>query len=177
MRKQFILKDFLPEIKILATHSPRTEKVQELVQAADKRALMDGEKDHKLKVLSFIPVVASTERWANVMYQSLYIRDGDPLNRLVLQEPPSAEPSVCVMVLKAARLSGESGMVYCGTDEQLLAFKDKLPEYEKLAEELDEAHFLECLVEVAKKEFKLNVIYQQISAEHGGDVDDYEDET
>jgi hypothetical protein len=78
---------------------------------------------------------------------------------------------VGVMVLKAARLRGESGMVYCGTPEQLKTFKDQLEDFEKRGDDLDEKKFLECLVDAAQ-ENDLRVVYFRLSPEHGGDEED-----
>jgi hypothetical protein len=118
------------------------------------------------------PVVASSDPWSEVEYQSLYMTD-DLKNRLVLQEPATKDPTVGTMVLKAARLRGESGMVYCGTPEQLKSFAEKLPTYEERGMELDEKKMLECLKDAAESE-GLYVIYLRLSPEHGGEEEEEE---
>lgn len=146
-----------------------TAALRELVREADFYQTIDKNPNPYIRRALRQPVVAATDPWADVMYQSLYLTDSRE-DRIVLQEPASPDPTVGVMVLKAARIQGESGMVFCGTDQQLLGFIQKLSEYEERGDELDEKDFLECLVEAAEAD-GLKIIYQQLSPEHGGDTD------
>ena len=144
------LKDLIRQADLYATFSQGTSGLRDQLKA---------------------PVVAATDPWSEVMYQSLYLQDTDPDNRIVLQEPAVKDPMVGVMVLKAARLSGESGMVYCGTPDQLKKFASKLEEYEIRGDELDERKLLECLVDAAEAE-GLQVIFHRLAVEHGGEAEE-----
>ena len=159
----------VPDIELLAETSPMTPALRRLVVEADFYQTISKNHNPYIRKALKEPVVAATDPWADVMYQSLYLTDGRE-DRIVLQEPASPDPTVGVMVLKAARIQGESGMVFCGTEEQLQSFIGKLPEYEERGEELDEKDFLEALTEAAEAE-GLKIIYQQLSPEHGGDED------
>lgn len=154
----------------MAEKSPITESLRDLLRQADFYA-MKAYVNSGLKPYLKNKVIAATDPWSDVMYQSLYLRDTDPDNRVILQEPAVKDPMVGVMVLKAARLSGDSGMVYCGTEEQLKSFAAKLPEYEERGEELNEKEFLECLLDAAEAE-GLKVVFHRLSPEHGGEEED-----
>lgn len=158
MKKTFLLENMVTDMVILAEKSPMTEQLRALVEDLDfKLACMGG--SHLGLRMSLIH--ASQEPWADVMYQSLYLKeDADPADRIVLQEPASADPMVGVVVLKAARLRGCSGFVYCGEPEVLETFNKKLPEYEKRGVDLSEAEFLECLVEAAEQD-GLKIIFHR----------------
>lgn len=171
MRRGFILEAALTDISILAKESPMTDSLRELVLKADYKALLQGSIYHALRSTLKQSVIASTDPWSDVEYQSLYVTDLDNKDRIVLQEPPVKDPMVGVMVLKAARLRGESGMVYCGPPDLLKSFNAKLPEYEKRGEELAEKDFLICLSEAAEHE-GLRVVHLKIAVDHGGDDDD-----
>lgn len=165
----------------MAQNSPMTPALNELVRQVDF-SLRVGHtgKDlpvlqEKFKTLAATPVTSATDPWSEVEYQSLYIRGHDPADRVVLHQPSVRDPMVGVMVLKAARLSGESGMVYCGKPDGLKKFGSKLADYEQRGAELDEEEFLECLMEAAEAD-GLKVIYYQVSPEHGGDAISEDDE-
>lgn len=166
MKSEFGFSNFVNEIKLLAEKAPRTEALATLIREVDLDQICRGE-SRVLRPFLKTPVVAATDPWSEVEYQSLYIRGDDPEDRIVLQEPTVKDPMVCVMVLKAARLSGESGMVYCGKPEALNLFAQKLPEYEKRGIDLDEGELLECLAEAAEAD-GLKVIFQRLSVDHGG---------
>ncbi len=166
MQKKFSLESFINEIRLLADKAPPTEVMTRFLVEADYHSIVTrGVRILKNKVQ------AATDPWSEVQYQSLYLRGNDPADRVVLQEPAVQDPAVCVIVLKAARLSGESGMVFCGVPAQLKAFAAKLPEYEKRGVDLDEGEFLECLIEAAEAE-GLRVIFQRLSEDHGGEPED-----
>lgn len=167
MKRQFGLVNFIPEIARLAEKSPMTEALAGLIREVDFCQVQEGS-GRALRNYIRTPIVAATDPWSDIEYQSLYIRGFDPSDRIVLQEPTAKDPMVCVVVLKAARLSGESGMVYCGSPEKLKEFALKLPEYEKRGIELDEKELLECLVEAAEAD-GLQVIFQRLADDHGGE--------
>jgi hypothetical protein len=171
MKRAFCLASTIPDIEILAAASPMTQGLRDLVEAADYFESVQGKFRTGLRKACKEQVIAATDPWADIEYQSLYLIDSDPENRIILQEPPVKDPMVGVMVLKAARLRGESGLVYCGTPDQLKDFAAKLPTYEERGEDLDEKEFLECLTDAAL-ENGLKIIYQRLSPEHGGDPDD-----
>lgn len=171
MKRTFALAAAIPDLEILASNSPMTERLFELVQLGDFYETVQGRVRPQLRKYSKASILAATDPWADIEYQSLYLTDTDPQNRVILQEPSVKDPTVGVMVLKAARLRGESGMVYCGTPEQLKDFNSRLPDFEKQAEDMDEKDFLECLVDAAKQ-LELQVVYYRLSPEHGGDQDD-----
>lgn len=151
-----------------------TEALAGLIREIDFCQVRTGESRTLRKYLR-TPIIAATDPWAEVEYQSIYIRGDDPSDRLVLQQPTVKDPMVLVVVLKAARLSGESGMVYCGSPEKLKEFEQKLAEYEKRGAELDEKEFLECLVEAAEAD-GLRVVFQRLSYDHGGEETEIDDE-
>lgn len=171
MKRAFTWASALTDLEILAANSPMTPGLRSLVEAADFFETIQGRKRWGLRAGFKCPVVAATDPWSEVEYQSLYLIDTDPENRVVLQEPSVKDPMVGVLVLKAARLRGESGVVYCGTPEQLKTFAEKLPEFEKRGEDLDEKEFLTCLVDAIKQD-GLKVVYYRLSPEHGGEEDD-----
>lgn len=181
MKRQFGFRTFTLDIITLAERSPMTAALNELARQVDfsLRVGHSGRDLPKLQQdmskLAATPVVAATDPWSEVEYQSLYIRGNNPNDRVVLHQPTVRDPMVGVMVLKAARLSGESGMVFCGKPEGLKKFGSKLGEYEKLGVDLDEEEFLECLMEAAESD-GLKIIYQQLSPEHGGDEIQEDDE-
>jgi hypothetical protein len=159
----------IPDIELLAEKSPMTAALRKLVQEADFYQTISQNPNPYIRKALREPVVAATDPWAEVMYQSLYLTD-DKEDRIVLQEPATQDPTVGILVLKAARIQGESGMVFCGSEEHLQSFISKLPEFEERGEELDEKEFLECLSEAAEAE-GLKIIYKQLSPEHGGDLE------
>lgn len=174
MKREFGFRTFIPDLEILVQKSPMTAELRELVKQADFYATLEN---HPSKILrSALQVTAATDPWSDIQYQSLYIQDAkDEGDRIILQEPPVKDPMTGVMVLKAQRLSGRSGMVFCGNETQLKSFATKLSEYEERADELDEKDFLDCLMEAAHAE-GLRVTCHQLSTEHGGkeiDDDDY----
>lgn len=171
MRRTFALAAAVTDLEILASNSPMTEQLFALIQSGDFYETVQGRVRPKLRQYSKASVLAATDPWADIEYQSLYLTDMDPNNRVILQEPAVKDPMVGVMVLKAARLRGESGMVYCGTPEQLKEFNASLEAFESKSEELDEKDFLECLVDAAKQ-MDLKVVYYRLSPEHGGDPDE-----
>lgn len=170
MKRTFALAAAIPDLEILASNSPMTDELFKLVQLGDFFETIQGRVRPKLRQYSKASILAATDPWADIEYQSLYLTDMDPENRVILQEPSVKDPTVGVMVLKAARLRGESGMVYCGTVDQLKEFNGQLPGFEKKAEEMDEKDFLECLVDAASQ-MGLKVVYYRLSPEHGGDDD------
>lgn len=170
MKRAFCLASAIPDIEILSRSSPMTRDLRDLVEAADYFESVQGRYRTGLRQACKEQVIAATDPWADIEYQSLYLTDIDPANRITLQEPPVKDPMVGVMVLKAARLRGESGLVYCGTPEQLKDFASKLHEYEERGEDLSEADFLECLAEAALAN-GLKLVYKRLSPEHGGDPD------
>lgn len=175
MKRGFWFQHAMSELTLLAERSPVTSTLRDLLLEADFYQTQQGTFNKVVRASLKCPVLAATDPWAEVEYQSLYLIDSDPENRVVLQEPSVKDPMVGVMVLKAARLRGESGMVYCGTPEQLKAFASKLSGFEKISDEenMDEKEFLECLVDAAEAD-GLKVIYYRLSVEHGGE--DNEDE-
>lgn len=175
MKRQLGLSNFFHEIAHLAQHSPMTESLAGLIREIDFCQIRSGENRTLINYLR-VPIVAATDPWAEIEYQSIYIRGNNPEDRIVLQEPTVRDPMVLVVVLKAARLSGESGMVYCGNPEKLKEFAQKLPEYEKRGTELDEKEFLECLIEAAEAD-GLRVVFHRLSYEHGGEefVEEYDE--
>jgi hypothetical protein len=145
------------DLKILLENSPRTPELDELVDQVDYVRYVNGEKS----TMRSHYVNSATDPWHDMHYQSLYIDvTGNPADRVVLQEPTSKEPMVGVLVLKAARLSGRSGMVYCGTPPALKSFAAKLPIYEERGVDLEEKEFLECLMDAAKAD-GLRIIYHR----------------
>ena len=161
----------LPELEILIEKTPMTAKLKELAKEADFYGIIYNDPRPRITASLKEMVVASPDPWSDVMYQSLYLSsDGDFEDRIRLQEPATPDPTVGMMVLKAARLQGESGMVFCGTESQLKTFISKLPEFEKKGAEADlnEKDFLECLVEAAEAE-GLKVVFHRLSIEHGGE--------
>lgn len=174
MERRYRLQAMIPDIELLAERSPMTPALRKLVQEADFYSTIRKNPNTHLRASLKQPIVSATDPWAEVMYQSLYINDGKGEHRIVLQEPASPDPTVGVMVLKAARLQGDSGMVFCGTDGQLELFISKLQDYELKGDELEEKDFLRCLIEAAEAD-GLKVIYHQLSPEHGGETGDMED--
>lgn len=172
MKRTFTMAAIIPDLEIMAANSPMTEPLHTLVKAADYYETVQGRIRPELRRAFKIKVQAATDPWAEIEYQSLYLTDEDRENRIILQEPPVKDPMTGVMVLKAARLRGESGMVYCGTPDQLKTFATQLDAFEKQGEEMNEKDFLECLVDVAGQQ-GLKVIYYRLSMEHGGE--DYGD--
>ena len=170
MRKAYWNLNYLPEIKMLAEKSPRTPALQDLIRQTDFALTASGRAGEFRKYLQ-TPVVAATDPASEVEYQSLYIQGFDPEDRIVLQNPTSKDQMTCVHVLKAARLSGNSGLVYCGTPEQLQTFAAKLADFEQRGVELDEAELLQCLSEAVEADGMV-VIYQQLSPDHGGDEEE-----
>lgn len=146
-----------------------TSGLKFLAMDADFYQTVHGTSDRypKIRKGAQKPVVAATDPWSEIEYQSLYLTD-EREDRIVLQEPSVKDPMVGVMVLKASRLRGESGMVYCGTLEQLKTFNAQLADFEQRGEDLDEKEFLECLVDAAIQH-GLKVVYQRLSLEHGGE--------
>lgn len=172
MKYSFVFQAFLPEIEMLAAKVPLTASLKDLVKAADfDQTFRRNVTRPVLRSALSEKVLAATDPWAEIMYQSLYIKGDDPNDRVVLQEPPAKDPMVGVMVLKAARLQDESGMVYCGTEPQLKGFASKLGEYEKRGNELDDKDLLECLIEAAEAE-GLKVIFHRVCELHGGEAED-----
>jgi len=145
-----------------------TAALMDLIVAADYVGTLAGQINRDLREKLREPVVAATDPWSDVMYQSLYLTGDNVEDRLVLLEPPVRDPATGVVVLKAARLRGESGLVFCGPTAQLDRFKSKLAEYEKRGVELDEKEFLRCLSEAAEAD-GLRVVYEKLSPEHGGE--------
>jgi hypothetical protein len=176
MKRGFVFAHSLNDLQLLAENSPMTPELKELVRRADFYMTSNYFVDNSLREIMKTPIVAATDPWADVMYQSIYLTDEEDGNRVILQEPPVKDPMTGIMVLKAARLSGNSGMVYCGTPEQLKTFAAKLSEYEKLSieEDMDEMKFLECLIDAAESE-GIKVIFNRLSEEHGGDTNFEED--
>lgn len=170
MKRMFILAAAIPDLEILASKSPITPALREIMETADFHESVQGRERPELRRLFKQPITAATDPWSEVEYQSLYLTDMDPANRIILQEPSVKDPMTGIMVLKAARLRGESGLVYCGTPEQLKNFAAKLQDFETKGDELDEKDFLECLIEAAKAD-GLKIIYYRLSPEHGGDDD------
>jgi len=168
MRRAFSFEAFGPDLAILAEHSPQTAALRDLLVTADYVGTLTGRVDRELREKLREPVVAATDPWSDVLYQSLYLTGDDPEDRLVLLEPPVRDPATGVVVLKAARLRGESGLVFCGPTAQLDRFKSKLAEYEKRGIDLDEKEFLRCLSEAAAAD-GLRVVYEKLSPEHGGE--------
>jgi hypothetical protein len=177
MRRGFIFEHSINDLEILAANSPMTPELQELIRQADYYATSNYFVCSSLRQALKYPVVAATDPWADVMYQSIYLTDEDPENRITLQNPPVKDPMTGIMVLKAARLAGNSGMVYCGTPEQLQTFAAKLAEYEQrsIEENLDEQKLLQCLVDAAESE-GIKVIFHRLSEEHGGEVNTAEED-
>lgn len=177
MRRGFIFNHSMKDLEILVANSPMTPELRELVRQADFFSTSNYFVNSSLRQALKYPVVAATDPWADVMYQSIYLTDEDPDNRIILQEPPVKDPMTGIMVLKAARLAGNSGMVYCGTPEQLKTFAEKLVSYEKtsLDEDMDEQKLLECLVDAAEAE-GIEVIFNRLSEEHGGEVNTAEED-
>lgn len=176
MKRDHFLKAMATDLEILVEKSPITARLRDLAERMDFYLTANRTPRQKLReCLKSRQVLAATDPWSDLKYQSLYLtEEGTPEDRLVLQEPAVEDPSVGIMVLKAARLSGRSGMVYCGTEEQLKSFANKLAEYEKRGIDLDEAEMLECLMEAAQAE-GLRVIFHRLSEEHGGESEDLED--
>jgi len=172
MKRHSWLSAFTTDVEILVQKSPMTAALRNLLNEVDFASTRLGEVRPQLRAGFKCPVVAATDPWSEVEYQSLYLTDEDPENRIILQEPAVRDPMVGVMVLKAARLRGQSGLVYCGTPEQLQTFAAKLKGFEEISEDenLDEKKFLECLVDAAEQE-GLRVVYERLSPEHGGDPD------
>jgi hypothetical protein len=170
MKKDFTFENFYTELRLFAEKSPLTGSLKKLLMSAEYALLVKREKTYKEidRALTGNAVTAATDPWSEVEYQSLYLIDNDRDHRIVLQQPTVKDPMVGVMVLKAARLRGESGMVYCGTLEQLKLFAEKLPDYEKKGEDLNEKEFLECLVDAAESD-GLKVIHHKLSEDHGGE--------
>lgn len=165
MKRDHFLQAMVPDMEIMLEKSPITARLRALARELDFTLTVKG--DPRPRLRAALRVTASTDPWSEIQYQSLYLTaEGE--DRLVLQEPATEDPTVGIMVLKAARLRGESGMVYCGTPEQLQSFAEKLPEYETRGEELSEKDFLECLNEAAVAE-GLQVIFERLSPEHGGE--------
>ena len=169
MQRTHFLQAFVPDLEILMKKSPLTSRLWEMAKELDFFLSIQGNPSPELRnflKITQASILSSTDPWSEVQYQSLYLTDGK--DRLVLQEPPSDDPTVGIMVLKASRLRGESGLVYCGTEEQLKSFASKLPEYEERGEELEEKDFLDCLQDAAESE-GLQVIFKRLSPEHGGE--------
>lgn len=179
MRRGFILQHSMDDLEILVAKSPMTPELRELVRQADFFTTSNYHINSSLRQALRCPVVAATDPWADVMYQSIYLtdEDWDDGSRIILQEPPVKDPMTGIMVLKAARLSGYSGMVYCGTPEQLKTFAAKLVGYEKTSmdEDMDEETLLKCLVDAAEAE-GMKVIFNRLSEEHGGEVNTAEED-
>jgi hypothetical protein len=173
MKREHLLRAMAPDLEILLQKSPMTAALRRLAEQADFYFTSIRQPRRALRAcLQTTQVIASNDPWSEVEYQSLYMTD-DLQDRLVLQEPATKDPTVGTMVLKAARLRGESGMVYCGTPEQLKSFAEKLPEYEERGIDLDEKRMLDCLKEAAESE-GLYVIYLRLSPEHGGEEEEEE---
>jgi hypothetical protein len=172
MRRTHFLQASLTDLEILLKRSPMTAKLSDLACKIDFHITTQREPNPKVRAAiraAFVatPICSSTDPWSDLQYQSLYITD-DFKDRLVLQEPATDDPTVGIMVLKAARLRGESGMVYCGTPEQLKSFAEKLPQYEERGEELKEEDLLDCLSEAAEAE-GIKIVYLKLAPEHGGE--------
>jgi len=171
MLREYRFESMLNELEILLEKTPMTAKLRELAEEADFYSIIRHNPRKRIEASLKKAVVASTDPWSDVMYQSLYLSsDGHPEDRIRLQEPATPDPTVGMMVLKAARLQGESGMVFCGTESQLKTFIAKLPEFERKGAEADlnEKDFLDCLVEAAEAE-GLRVVFHRLSIEHGGE--------
>jgi hypothetical protein len=161
------------DLEILLRTSPMTPSLRALAERVDYyNTINRGPRTGIRASLLGEQVVASNDPWTEVQYQSLYIGD-DLKDRVVLQEPPVDDATVGVMVLKASRLQGQSGMVYCGTPEQLKSFAGKLAAYEERGQDLSEKDFLDCLRQAAESE-GLKINYLRLSQEHGGE--DYDEE-
>jgi hypothetical protein len=177
MRRSFFLSNYsiVEDLTILAEKSPMTASLKELIRQVDFFSTSNFVVNSSLRQALKTPVVAASDPWSDIMYQSIYLTDEDPDNRIILQEPPVEDPMTGILVLKAARLSGNSGMVYCGTPDQLKSFAAKLAEYEtrSIEEDLDEQMLLKCLVDAAEAE-GLKVIFDRLSLEHGGDEEEEE---
>jgi len=173
MKREHLLRAMAPDLEILLQRSPMTAQLRVLAEQADFYFTSIRQPRRGIRAcLMTQPVLSSTDPWSEVEYQSLYMTD-DLKDRLVLQEPATKDPTVGTMVLKAARLRGESGMVYCGTPEQLKSFAEKLPTYEERGMDLDERDMLSCLKDAAESE-GLYVIYLRLSPEHGGEAEEEE---
>lgn len=173
MKREFGFKSFVRDLEILVQKSPMTAELRELAKQADFYSTIENAPSEILR--NSLKITAATDPWSDINYQSLYIQDpkkteGEVEDRVILQEPMVKDPMVGVMVLKAQRLSGRSGMVFCGNETQLKSFASKLAEYEERAEDLDEKDFLECLMEAAQAE-GLKVTFHQLATEHGGQED------
>lgn len=174
MQREYRFKSMLSDLEILLQKTPLTAKLRELALEADFYNIIHREDRPVITSSLREEVVASTDPWSDVMYQSLYISaDGDPKDRIRLQEPATQDPTVGMMVLKAARLQGESGIVFCGTESQLKTFIAKLPAYEQKGDEEDlgDKEFLECLMEAAEAE-GLKIVFSRFSIEHGGEEEE-----
>lgn len=174
MKREYRFRSMLTDLEILVEKTPMTSKLKELVSEADFYNMVERVKRPIIESSFRDEVVSSSDPWSDVMYQSLYISaEGNPADRIILQEPATKDPAVGMMVLKAARLQGESGMVFCGTESQLKTFIAKLPQYEKIGDEEDlkEKEFLECLKEAAESE-GLKIIFHRLSVEHGGEEEE-----
>jgi hypothetical protein len=172
MRRTFAFRAFIPELEILMKRSVMTAQLRELIKEADYYLTLEKTPSEALRKGGREPVVAATDPWSALEYQSLYLKsNGTPEDRLVLQEPSVKDPMFGVLVLKAARLRDESGLVYSGTPEQLETFKKKLLDFEQRGAELDEKEFLQCLAEAVEAE-GMKVIYEQLSELHGGEPND-----
>jgi hypothetical protein len=170
MKREFGFKSFIRDLEILVQRSPMTAELRDLAKQADFYSTLEDSPSQILRAA--LQVTAATDPWADINYQSLYLQDAKPdADRVILQEPMVKDPMVGVMVLKAQRLSGRSGMVFCGKEEQLKNFATKLAEYEERAEDLNEKDFLECLMEAAQAE-GLKVTFKQLSPEHGGEQEE-----
>jgi hypothetical protein len=182
MKREFGFKTFIKDLEILVQKSPMTAELRELARQADFYSTVENAPSEILR--NSLRITAATDPWSDINYQSLYIQQPEKAksgegedeveDRVILQEPMVKDPMVGVMVLKAQRLSGRSGMVFCGNEMQLKSFASKLAEYEERAEDLDERDFLECLMEAAQAE-GLKVTFHQLSPEHGGQEDASDD--
>jgi hypothetical protein len=178
MKRNHFLQALAPDVEILLEKSPVTSKLWQVARELDFFFTLQGRPRQRIRSslkATRSQVLSSTDPWAEIQYQSLYLTD-DTKDRIVLHEPASDDPTVGIMVLKAARLRGESGLVYCGKEEQLKSFASKLAEYEERGADLNEKDFLSCLKEAAEAE-GLKVIFERLSPEHGGEaeMEDWED--
>jgi hypothetical protein len=173
MKREFGFKTFIRDLETLVQKSPMTASLRDLAKQADFYSTLENNPSEILRtsLRESQKLTAATDPWSDINYQSLYLQSpkGEE-DRVILQEPMVKDPMVGVMVLKAQRLSGRSGMVFCGNEMQLKDFAAKLSEYEERAEELNEKDFLECLMEAAQAE-GLKVTFHQLSPDHGGEED------
>lgn len=164
MKKSFVFENLKQDLELLFSRTPVSEKVR---SSLIELSLHDSIAQGKLSTLGDNVVVAATDPWDEVEYQSLSLRGDDPENRVVLHMPTSQDPVVGTIILKSARMSGEPGLVYCGTKQKLQDFARKLAEYEKRGAELNNFEFLDALIEAAEAD-GLKIIYHQVEVETQG---------